>query len=263
MLACVLGLAKGGRRSAGFAFGHFEAHTGWTPGWSFMIGLLQAAYTTSATGMVISMCEEVRQPAKQVPRALVLTVVINTIGGLLFLLPLMFVLPSRYEQLSKLAQPVPAMVLIAVGSSGGTFALLVPLVVLAILCGIGCTTAASRCVWAFARDGAIPGSRSLRAMNKRLGVPLNAMLLGTVVEILLSLIYFGAVAAFDAFSSVGVITLTASYAMPILMSMLDGRRAVGSASFNLGPVLGWTCNAVSIGECPFPSLYTMAVLASR
>ncbi|KAK6857469.1 choline transporter [Apiospora arundinis] len=37
---------------------------------------------------------EVRQPATQVPKAMVLTVVINTFAGLLFMIPLVFVLPD-------------------------------------------------------------------------------------------------------------------------------------------------------------------------
>jgi hypothetical protein len=35
-------------------FGHFEPQTGWPDGWSFCIGLLQAAYATSSTGMIIT-----------------------------------------------------------------------------------------------------------------------------------------------------------------------------------------------------------------
>lgn len=54
ILICVLVIAKNGRNSGSFAFGEFEANTGWTPGWSFCIGLLHAAYATSATGMIIS-----------------------------------------------------------------------------------------------------------------------------------------------------------------------------------------------------------------
>ena len=54
LMATVLALAKNGRRDAAFVFTHFEANSGWTPGWSFFIGLLHAAYATSSTGMIIS-----------------------------------------------------------------------------------------------------------------------------------------------------------------------------------------------------------------
>lgn len=54
MTICVLVIAKNGRHDATYVFTHFEVNSGWIPGWSFMIGLLQAAYATSSTGMIIS-----------------------------------------------------------------------------------------------------------------------------------------------------------------------------------------------------------------
>ncbi|KAI1764584.1 amino acid transporter [Hypoxylon sp. FL1150] len=245
IVVCVLAIAKEGRRDAAYVFGHFEVNSGWTPGWSFFVGLLHAAYATSSTGMIISMCEEVRAPATQVPKAMVLTICINTVAGLLFMIPLVFVLPD-IQGLIVLAQPVPAIIKSAVGNSGGAFGLLIPLLVLAIICGIGCTTAASRCIYAFARDGAIPGSKWWKEINHKLDdVPLNAMMLSMAVQIILGIIYFGSSAAFNAFSGVGVIALTASYATPIVVSMIDGRKTVRTGSFYLGS-LGWFCNIVSI-----------------
>lgn len=194
------------------------------------------------------MCEEVREPATQVPKAMVLTICINTVAGLLFMIPLVFVLPD-IEGLILLAQPVPAIIKSAVGNSGGAFGLLIPLLVLAIICGIGCTTATSRCIYAFARDGAIPGSKWWKQINHKLDdVPFNAMMLSMVVQIVLGAIYFGSSAAFNAFSGVGVIALTASYATPIVVSMIDGRRTVRTGSFYLGSI-GWFCNIVS--TCKF------------
>ncbi|KAH8886089.1 amino acid transporter [Thozetella sp. PMI_491] len=244
MMICVLALAKGGRRDAAFVFTHFETNSGWIPGWSFMVGLLQAAYATSSTGMIISMCEEVRKPATQVPKAMVLTVCINTIAGLMFLLPLMFVLPDLTELINQ-SQPVPYIIKTAVGNTGGAFALLIPLMVLAVICGIGCTTATSRCVWAFSRDGAIPGSGLWKRVHSGLDVPLNAMMLSMAIQIVLGLIYFGSSAAFGAFSGVGVIALTVSYAIPIVVSLIDGRRTIAGGSFYLGK-LGLVCNIVAI-----------------
>ncbi|KAI1391704.1 amino acid transporter [Hypoxylon trugodes] len=245
IMICVLVIAKNGRHDATWVFTHFEANSGWTPGWSFMVGLLHAAYATSSTGMIISMCEEVRAPATQVPKAMILTICINTVAGLMFMIPLVFVLPD-IQELILLAQPVPAIIKSAIGNSGGAFGLLIPLLVLALLCGIGCTTATSRCVYAFARDGAIPGSKWWKTINHKLDdVPLNAMMLSMVVQIVLGVIYFGSSAAFNAFSGVGVIALTAAYAAPIVVSMLSGRETVRTANFSLGH-FGWFCNIVAV-----------------
>lgn len=50
----ILVVAAHGRRSAEWVFTEFEPQSGWPDGWSFCIGLLQAAYALSASGMVTS-----------------------------------------------------------------------------------------------------------------------------------------------------------------------------------------------------------------
>ncbi|KAJ0133658.1 Uncharacterized protein HZ326_23276 [Fusarium oxysporum f. sp. albedinis] len=245
IIATILAIAKNGRRDANWVFTHFEDNSGWPKGWSFCVGLLHAAYATSSTGMIISMCEEVQNPQVQVPKAMVATIFINTFAGLLFLIPLMFVMPEIQDVIVS-AQPVPLIIKSAVGSSGGAFGLLIPLIVLAIICGIGCTTASSRCAWAFARDGAIPGARMWSKVNTSLDVPLNAMMLCMVIEIILGVIYFGSSAAFNAFSGVGVICLTASYATPIAISLATGRKQVKTGQFYLGK-FGAVANWIALG----------------
>ncbi|KAG5916564.1 hypothetical protein E4U42_007598 [Claviceps africana] len=246
IMVCVLAIAAEGRRDARFVFTYFENNSGWPDGWSFMVGLLHAAYATSSTGMIISMCEEVQHPATQVPKAMVATIFLNTVAGLLFLVPLCFVLPD-IKMLASLAsaQPVPPIIKSAIGNSGGAFGLLIPIMVLAIICGIGCTTASSRCAWAFSRDGAVPGAKWWMKVNRSLDVPLNAMMLCMAVELILGLIYFGSSAAFGAFTGVGVISLTASYACPIGINLLAGRRAVRGAKFSLGE-FGYIANIVAV-----------------
>ncbi|KAF2492298.1 amino acid transporter [Lophium mytilinum] len=246
IIVCILALAKNGRHSAKYVFTKFEPQSGWPAGWSFCVGLLQAAYATSSTGMIISMCEEVEKPATQVPKAMVATIIINTIGGLVFLIPIVFVLPDLTLLIGLVSgQPVPTIFKFAVGSAGGAFGLLVPLIVLAFFCGIGCTTAAARCVWAFSRDGAIPGSKYWKEVNPKLDVPFNAMMLSMVIQIILGIIYFGSTAAFNAFSSVGVICLTLSYAVPIAVSLIGGRTHVKTGEFYMG-VVGLVANVVAI-----------------
>jgi amino acid transporter len=193
------------------------------------------------------MCEEVQYPATQVPKALVGTVVLNTICGLVFLIPLVFVLPDQAELFGLLSgQPVPTIIKSAVGSSGAAIALLIPLLVLGLICGIGCTTAASRATWAFSRDGAIPGFKWWKVVNTKLDVPLNAMMLSMVVQLILGLIYFG----------VGVMCLTLSYAIPIFISLIRGRKQVKEGAFHLG-ALGTFCNVVALGES-YDMLWTKA-----
>lgn len=65
---------------------------------------------------------------------------------------------------------------------------------------IGSLTAASRCTWAFSRDGGIPASGIWRRVNHRYEVPLWSLVLSTIVCALLGLIYLGSSAAFNAFT---------------------------------------------------------------
>ncbi|KAI6782612.1 putative amino-acid permease [Emericellopsis cladophorae] len=246
MVISVLVLAKEGRRSANYVFTHWDNSSGWPNGWSFFVGLLHAGYATSSTGMIISMCEEVRDPSTQVPKAMVATIVINTLGGLLFLIPIVFVLPDIQMLINiESAQPIPTIFKSAVGSAGGAFGLLIPLIALCLMCSIACTTATSRCVWAFARDGAIPGAKLWMKVNKKLDVPVNAMMLSMIVQLALGLIYFGSTLAFNAFSGVGVICLTAAYACPIAINLFTGRKQVRKGNFFLGP-LGYFTNIVAL-----------------
>ncbi|ETI21865.1 hypothetical protein G647_05934 [Cladophialophora carrionii CBS 160.54] len=247
IIICSLTLAKNGRNSAKYVFTEFENNSGWVPGWSFFIGLLHGAYVTSATGMIISMCEEVKQPAVQVPKAMVLTVILNVACGLLFLIPLVFVLPPIEDVVAQ-SSPIPYILKMAIGNQGGAFAITIPLLVLALLCGTACTTAASRTLWSFARDDAIPGSRWWKKINLRLEVPFNAMMMSMVIQCLLGVIIFGSTAAFNAFSGVGVIFLNISYTTPIFVSLLNGRKTLKRAHYNFGP-FGVACNIIAICWC--------------
>jgi amino acid transporter len=71
-----------GRHSAAYALGHYDqSFAGWG-GFTFFIGLLPAAYTFSAIGMISAMAEECSDPAVKVPKAISLCVPIGGIAGL-------------------------------------------------------------------------------------------------------------------------------------------------------------------------------------
>jgi hypothetical protein len=99
--------------------------------------------------------------------------------------------------------------------------------------------------WAFARDKAIPFHSIWAKVNKD-QTPINALLLLTLIEMLLGLINLGSTTAFTAFASVGTISLAAAYALPVAVSMSQGRRAVSTARFGWPSALGWLVNALTI-----------------
>ncbi|KAI7973503.1 hypothetical protein EIK77_004109 [Talaromyces pinophilus] len=196
--------------------------------------------------MVAAMCEEVQNPHLEVPRAIVLSVVAAGITGLIYLIPIMFTLPP-VEILLAVAngQPIGLLFKTVTGSAGGGFGLLFLILGIMLFAGIGALTAASRCTYAFARDGAIPGFSAWQKVNKTLDVPVNAVILSAVVDCLLGLIYFGSSAAFNSFTGVATICLSTSYGVPILINVLRGRRAVKHSSFSLGR-FGYAINITTI-----------------
>ncbi|KAF8232261.1 amino acid transporter [Tricholoma matsutake] len=240
-MICFSVKAAAGRRSASFALGHFDpSASGWTPGWSFFIGLLPVSYVLAANGMIASMAEEVHNPTYQLPRALAWSPLIGLICGIVYLLPIMFTLPDIALLLAVPGgQPLGVMFEAIMGSKAGVFGI-------GMLCAISISCAASRATWSFARDKAIPFHTVFARVNHRLDdVPVYAYLLSTVIQLLLALIFLGSTAAFNAFTGVATISLQASYAMPVAVSLATGRKDVADAPFNLG-IWGVPLNVIAV-----------------
>ncbi|PYH95855.1 amino acid permease [Aspergillus ellipticus CBS 707.79] len=239
--------AGAGRHSAAYALGHYDSSfSGWS-GFTFFIGLLPAAYTFSAIGMISAMAEECNKPAIKVPQAISLSVPVGGTAGLFFILPICFTLPPMEDILNAPAgQALPYIFHVVMDSPGGGLALTILVLIITFFCSISITVAASRATWAFARDDAIPFSRLWSRVNPRLGVPIWSLVFGTVLQMLLGLINLGSSSAFTAFVSVGVIALAAAYAIPIALSLLNGRREVSQAPWSCGPILGRIVNVISL-----------------
>ncbi|GME43512.1 putative amino acid protein [Neofusicoccum parvum] len=244
--------AKSGRHSASYALGHYDtSFAGWG-GFTFFIGLLPAAYTFSAIGMISSMAEEVHEPAIKVPQAISLCVPVGGIAGLFFILPICFTLPPLADILeAPNAQALPYIFHMVMGSPGGGLGLIFLVLAITLFCSISITNAASRCTWAFSRDDAIPLARIWARVDERFGVPVWSLALLTLVQMLLGLINLGSTSAFTAFVSVGVIALALSYAFPICISLLHRRVEVSRARFHCGPLIGSAVNVVALAWIAF------------
>ena len=247
ILITVLVMSKNGRRTAEYVFTEFDAsRAGWPPGWAFFVGLLQSAYTLTGYGMVAAMCEEVQNPQREVPKAMVLSVVAAGITGIFYLIPILFVMPDVDELLRvSTGQPIGYLFMKATGSPAGGFGLLFLILGIQFFAGTGSLTAASRCLYAFSRDGAVPFSNIWSKINERYDVPLYALLFSTLIEGLLGLIYLGSSAAFNAFTGVATICLSASYGFPVLILLCRGRQLVDNAPFHLGK-FGYIINIITI-----------------
>lgn len=253
VLISLAATAKLGRHSADYALGYYDTSlSGWS-NFTFFIGLLPAAYVFSAIGMVASMAEEVQDPSVKVPKAISLCIPIAGTSGLFFILPVCFTLPALKDLLNAPSgQAIPYIFHVVTGSPGGGLGLTFLVLGVTLFCSLSITNAASRCTWAFARDNAIPGSRLFSKVDAKLGVPLWALALLTVVQILLGLIDLGSTSAFQAFISVGVMALALGYMIPIAISLFSNRREeVSKARWNCGRVVGPVVNVLAIAWIAF------------
>jgi amino acid transporter len=107
-------------------------------------------------------------------------------------------------------------------------------------CGMASVTANSRMSYAFARDGALPGSRIWKKVNPRTGTPTNSIWLCVTLSTLLVLPSLWNNTAYLAATSIAVIGLYVAYVGPVLLRRLNPDFKPGP--WNLGkwsaPV-GW------------------------
>jgi amino acid transporter len=252
ILVALSAKADAGRHSAAYALSHYDNSFSGYGDFTFFIGLLPAAYCFSALGMISSMAEECENPSVRVPRAIALCVPVGGFAGLFFIIPICVLLPDLADIVkAPAAQALPYIFHNIMGSPGGGLGLTFLVLLITLFCSISITTAASRCTWAVARDHALPFSATFARVNYKLGLPLNALILVTLVEMLLGLINLGSSSAFTAFVSVGVIALAASYAMPIILSLLHRRSEVNTADWCLGDAIGYTMNVLAVAWIGF------------
>ena len=111
-------------------------------------------------------------------------------------------------------------------------------------CGMSSITSASRMMYAFSRDGAVPGHQLWRRLNRE-RVPYMAAIAIAVLAFLCAFpAYFGTngVVAYVAVTSIATIGLYIAYAIPIFLRLRQG-DAWEPGEWNLGKHykwIGWT-----------------------
>jgi amino acid transporter len=111
------------------------------------------------------------------------------------------------------------------GAAGS--ALWVGIVAANYLCGLACMTSTSRMMYAFARDGGLPGSGALKRVSPRWGTPVNAIWTTAALALVFTLY----TPAYSTLTTATVIFLYLSYVMPTLV----GLRAYGRSWTKFGP----------------------------
>ena len=244
VIVAVLIFVPSHHQSAGFVFGHFVNDTGLhVPTiYIILIGLLLAQYTFTGYDASAHMTEETHQAARSGPRGIVMSIIVSLAAGWVLLIGLTFAIQHyEPERLSATGVPPAQIFVDAAGAVTGKLLLLI-VIGAQLFCGMSSVTANSRMIYAFSRDGALPGSEFWHRVNKRTRTPTNAIWLAAAGALILGLPYLWNYAAYAAVTSIAVIGLYIAYVMPTYLRLRQGE------SFQRGPwhlgrwsyIVGWT-----------------------
>ncbi|WP_408607434.1 amino acid permease [Kitasatospora mediocidica] len=234
--------------SASFVFTKFVNNTGFHNSFYVaMLGLLLAQYTLTGYDASAHMTEETVDAARSGPRGIVMSIGVSLVAGWILLLGITFAIQNYDGALNSATGVPPAQIFIdAVGTNGAKFLLLI-VIGAQFFCGMASVTANSRMIYAFSRDGALPGSRLWHRINPRTQTPTSAVWLAAGGAFLLGVPDLWNPTAYAAVTSVSVIGLYIAYAIPVLLRLRQGER-FQNGPWNLGrwsrPIgvvaVGWT-----------------------
>jgi amino acid transporter len=173
------------------------------------------------------MTEETHKAATAGPRGIVMSIVVSLIAGWVLLIGVTFAI-QHYAPESLSAVPPAQIFVDAIGKTGAELLLLI-VIGAQLFCGMSSVTANSRMIYAFSRDGALPGSAFWHRVNKRTRTPTNAIWLAAVGALILGLPYLWNPAAYFAVTSIATIGLYLAYVTPTFLRLRLG------ASFQRGP----------------------------
>ena len=265
VIAGILFIAPSNRRGLGGVFDEAPPGlTGWTGGafvtvYLFALGLLLAQYTITGFDASAHVSEETVGARTEAPKAIVRSIYISAIAALVMNVAMIAALPKKGDESYAglifgdandpfLVNAAPRVISAAVGTGAAKLIIFIAIVG-QFFCGLASVTANSRMIYAFSRDGALPGSKIWHKINPKTRTPTNSVWLGVTLSALVgttSLLVKGTGAgrystAFFAMTGICVIGLYISYAIPIYLRLTNPDFKVGP--WNLKgrhKIVGWT-----------------------
>jgi amino acid transporter len=209
--------------SFSFVFTHTINNSGFPSSmkWFYVLplGFLLTQYTITGFDASAHISEETHGAADTAPKGVWRSVFYSALIGYVVLLAITFS-AAHADKVSSGGGTVFAVFESAMGTGWVKFVLIVA-VIGQIFCGMSCMTSASRMMYAFSRDGAVPGWRIWSRVNQK-RIPFNAVMAVAVFALILTLPALkgnkaGVTVAFTAVVSIGVIGLYIAYAIPIYL----------------------------------------------
>jgi amino acid transporter len=179
--------------------------------------------------------EEVSDPTRRIPKAMILTIVVGGVSGFLSYAGYVLAAPDLEAIVAgEDADPIPGILESSLGTFGSKVFLVVTVTAF-ISCVLSLQAAGSRLLYSFGRDRMLPGSPWLAHLPARHAVPINALVVVTVVPMLICLYVFwrpDTLARVTAFAVCGIYISFQAVVLAALRQRLKGWRPAGL--WNLG-----------------------------
>ena len=243
----------------------FKGLSGWTaPLYIIALGMLNAQYTFTGYDASAHVSEETKSANVQAAKGIVRSIWVSMIAGFILLVGLSYAIPNfshpisfagtEVTSYSELAVLYPNWAVTFISSAGRSTALLLIVIVIVaqFFCGMSSVTANSRMIYAFSRDGAVPGSKFWHHVSKKRRVPVRSAWFGAVGAFIISIPYMFNYTAYNAVVATAVIGLYIAYLTPVFL------RRINSKAFTPGPyvlnktvsfVVGWIAIVYVIFIC--------------
>jgi amino acid transporter len=205
--------------TSGFSGHNFSSPVFW---FVFGIGLLMAQYTYTGYDASAHMSEETRKASRAAALGVVMSVVMSVIFGFILLVAVTFAVPDVKGTLNAGAFDVTYIWQTSLGKRWAEFLLFI-VCCAQFYCGTASVTAASRMMFAFSRDGAVPGGRQLFRKVSRNRVPVYAVIAIAVLSwaLMLPTLANGAI-GYLVGTSIAVIGLYIAYGVPVYLRWRAG-----------------------------------------
>ena len=232
------------KQSAAVVFGAADYYnqSGWSDGMAFLVGLGGINWGFSCLDAATHLAEEIPEPRKNIPKALMYTTITGLLVGLCVVLAIFFAATDLDTTTSILG------LLYTVYDGDPRCAYVVGAAILVLAWGavIGCHTWHSRIAWSLSRDKGFPFHAHLQRLAPApFHTPLWAILWGSCWVSICGFLYLASLTAFNAFISSGIILQYMTYSLPAFLLLRKGRGTFAHGPFWF-PKLGMVANIVLI-----------------
>ncbi len=229
-----------------FVFAHYTNETGFKSNtYVIMISILTSLYGFSGYEGGAHMAEETKNPAKEAPRAIVMTCIISAICGLVYLLGLLFACSGQIDEVIYGENPqaiVNVFFIVFYHQKMPSLIVTIILFMCIFVSGFGSMTVTTRVGYAIARDNGFPCSYHLSKINKYTKNPDAMLILVFILSSALCFLPLYSERAFTAITGITTVSYQISYAIPIWFRITSSRDSFVPSHFNLGKyslLVGW------------------------